>query len=531
MRNESTYYRTEQVPEPARLAGLATLALLTLAGCTVGPKYHQPPALTQAPPPPTYKEAKPPAPTAEDKATGAAAPSNDGLSEWKPANPSDAMLRGKWWEIYNEPELNALEDQLNINNQTIKQYFENFMEARAIVREARAQYYPTVTASPSWGRSHGSANLGNNTGTNKAGSTASLISLPLDVSWEPDVFGRIRNQVHEAQYNAQVSAADLENERLAEQASLAEYYFDIRGQDQLQKVLNDTVEADKKALALTQALYETGVDNQISVVQAQSALQSAQASATNVTLLRAQYQHAIAMLTGKAASDFSIPVKPMTTAPPPIPVGIPSQLLERRPDIAAAERNMASANAAVGVAYSAFFPTFTLSAGGGFQSSSWKHLLDWPSRTWSLGVGASQTLYSAELGPGLNQYVSTYNADVAAYRQTVLTAFQQVEDYLVAVRVYSVQIQQQQQAVDSAQKALDLELGRYETGIDPYIDVVTLQTTLLGDQQAVVGSQVEQMTASVELIEALGGGWDKSQLPTPQQVTQTPDKADTKTVQ
>ena len=178
MRNESTYYRTEQVPEPARLAGLATLALLTLAGCTVGPKYHQPPALTQAPPPPTYKEAKPPAPTAEDKATGAAAPSNDGLSEWKPANPSDAMLRGKWWEIYNEPELNALEDQLNINNQTIKQYFENFMEARAIVREARAQYYPTVTASPSWGRSRGSANLGNNTGTNKAGSTASLITYP-----------------------------------------------------------------------------------------------------------------------------------------------------------------------------------------------------------------------------------------------------------------------------------------------------------------------------------------------------------------
>jgi NodT family efflux transporter outer membrane factor (OMF) lipoprotein len=530
MRKKSNHYRTEQVPKPDRTTALATLALLALAGCTVGPKYHQPPALSQAPPP-AYKEVTPPAPTAEAKATGAAAPSNDGLTEWKPANPSDAMLRGKWWGIYNEPDLDALEDQLNINNQTIKQFFENFMEARALVREARAQYYPTVTAGPSWGRSHGSANLGNNTGTNKAGSTASLMSLPIDVSWEPDVFGRIRNQVHEAQYNAQVSGADLENERLAEQASLAEFYFQIRGQDQLQKVLNATVDADTKALALTQSLYETGVDNQISVVQAQSALQSAQALATNVTLLRAQYEHAIAMLIGKPASDFSIPVKPMTTAPPPIPVGVPSQLLERRPDIAAAERTMASANAAVGVAYSAFFPTFTLSAGGGFQSSSWKHLLDWPSRTWSLGVGASQTLYSAELGPGLNQFVSTYNADVAAYRQTVLTAFQQVEDSLVAVRVYSVQIQQEQQAVDSAQKALDLELGRYETGIDPYIDVVTLQTTLLGDQQAVVSSQVLQMTASVEVIEALGGGWDRSQLVTPQQVTQTPDKADTKTVQ
>jgi NodT family efflux transporter outer membrane factor (OMF) lipoprotein len=506
--------------------------IVALAGCTVGPKYHQPAALPQAPPPPAYKEATPPAPTAEAKATGAAAPSDDGLTEWKPASPSDQMLRGKWWEIYNEPELNALEDQLNINNQTIKQYFENFMVARSIVREARAQYYPTVTANPTWGRSRGSANLGNNVGTvAKGGSTASIWALPLDVSWEPDLFGRIRNQVHEAQYSAQVSAADLENERLAEQASLAEYYFEVRGQDQLQKVLNATVDADKKALALTQALYDTGVDNQISVVQAQSALQSAQALATNVTLLRAQYQHAIAMLIGQSASDFSISVRPMITAPPPVPVGIPSQLLERRPDIAAAERTMASANAAVGVAYSAFFPTVTLSASGGFQSSSFKHLFDWPSRTWSLGVGASQTLYSAELGPGLNQYVSTYNADVAAYRQTVLTAFEQVEDYLAAVRVYSVQTQQQQQAVDAAQKALDLELGRYETGIDPYIDVVTLQTTLLGDQQAVVTSQVEQMTASVELIEALGGGWDKSQLPTPQQVTARPDKVDTKIVQ
>jgi len=355
--------------------------------------------------------------------------------------------------------------------------------------------------------------------------------VPLSVSWEPDLFGRIRNTVHEAQYAAQVSAADLENERLAEQASLAEYYFEIRGQDQLQKVLNATVEADKKALALTQSLYDTGIDNQISVVQAQSALQSAQASATNVTLLRAQYEHAIAMLIGKPASGFSIPVRPMTAAPPPIPVGIPSQLLERRPDIAGAERNMASANAAIGVAYAAFYPSITLSVSGGFESSTFEHLFDWPSRVWSLGPSISQTIYSAELGPGLNQYVSTYNSDVAAYRQTVLTAFQQVEDYLAAVRVYSVQIQQQQQAVGSAQKALDLELGRYETGIDPYIDVVTLQTTLLTDQQAVVGSQVEQMTASVELIEALGGGWDRSQLATPRQVTQKPDKADTKTVQ
>jgi NodT family efflux transporter outer membrane factor (OMF) lipoprotein len=250
-----------------------------------------------------------------------------------------------------------------------------------------------------------------------------------------------------------------------------------------------------------------------------------------VHLLRAQYEHAIAQLIGQPASSFSIPVRPMTAVPPPIPVGLPSQLLQRRPDIAAAERNMASANAAIGVAYAAFFPTVTLSMTGGLDSSSWKHLFDWPSRTWSLGVGASQTLYSAELGPGLSQFVSTYNADVATYRQTVLTAFQQVEDNIVAVNNYSRQIQQQQASVASTQKALDLEIGRYETGIDPYIDVLTLQTNLLASQQAVVGLQISQMTSSVSLIEALGGGWDTSQLPTPQQVTAKPDKAETKTVQ
>jgi NodT family efflux transporter outer membrane factor (OMF) lipoprotein len=505
------------------------MLLALVAGCTVGPKYHQPVALA-TPPPPAYKEAAPPPPTPEAKATGAAAPTAGDYKEWAPANPQDAMLRGKWWEIYNDPELNALEDQLEINNQTIKEYFENFMEARSLVREARAEYYPTVTAGPSWARSRSSANL---TGTNNSntGQTSSLISLPIDVSWEPDLFGRIRNTVHEEQYAAQLSAADLENERLTEEASLAEYFFEIRGQDQLQKVLNQTVDTDQKILDLTKSLYETGIDNQISVVQAQSTLQSAQAAATNIALLRAQYEHAIAMLIGKSASDFSIPVKPMTTAPPPVPIGVPSQLLQRRPDIAGAERNMASANAAIGVAYAAFYPSVTLAAGGGLESSSWKHLFDIPSRFWSIGPTVSQTLFSAELGPGLSQYVSTYNSDVAAYRQTVLTAFQQVEDYLVAVRVYSREIQQQQQAANSAKSALDLELGRYETGIDPYIDVVTLQTTYLADQQTVVSSQVSQMTASVELIEALGGGWDITQLPTPQQVTKTPDKADTKTVQ
>jgi NodT family efflux transporter outer membrane factor (OMF) lipoprotein len=520
-----------------RLAALLSLSIVVLlSGCTVGPKYH-PPVATAAPPPPAYKQVAPPPPTAAEQATGAAPPANVGLQEWQPANPSDAMLRGKWWEIYNDPELNQLEDRLNIDNQTIKEYFYNFMEARSLVREARAEYYPTVTFSPSWSRSRSSSNLGNSSGStsggsaNKSGSTSSLTALPIDVSWEPDLFGRIRNTVHEAQYSAQLSAADLENERLAEQASLAEYFFEIRGQDALQKVLNDTVEAEKKTLALTQSLYDTGINDQISLVQAQSALQSTQAAATNVGLLRAQYENAIAVLIGVSPSGFKIEIKPATPAPPPIPVGIPSQLLERRPDIAAAERSMAAANAAIGVAYSAFFPTVTLSAGAGLESSSWKHLFDWPSRFWSLGPSVSQTIFSAQLEPGLNQYVETYNADVATYRQTVLTAFQQVEDYLVAVKNYSVQIQQEQQAVASAQKAVDLELGRYQTGIDPYINVVTLQNTLLADQQSLTSLQISQMTASVELVQALGGGWDRSQLPTPQQTAQKPSKADKQIVQ
>ena len=536
MRKNLDHHRMHDLQQRGRLItpGTVALALLSLlGGCTVGPKYHQPAALTQAPPPPAYKEIPKPKPTpANAVASNSSAPNSQdqALQEWQPAQPSDQMLRGKWWEIYNQPELNALEDQLNINNQTIKQYFENFMEARAIVREARAQYYPSATIGPTWGRGRGSSNLGNNTGTNKAGTTSSLITAPFDVSWEPDLFGRIRNQVHEEQYAAQVSAADLENERLAEQASLAEYFFEIRGQDELQVVLNSAVDADKKALGLAQSRYDTGIDTQLSVVEAKATLESAAAQATNVGLLRAQYEHAIAMLIGKSASDFSIPVNPMTAAPPPIPVGIPSQLLERRPDIAGAERNMASANAAVGVAYSAFFPTVTLSASGGFQSSSWKHLFDWPSRTWSLGVGATETI-NAELGPGLNQYVTIYNSDVAAYRQTVLTAFQQVEDYLTAVSIYDRQTQQQQQAVNSTQAALGLEMGRYETGIDPYLDVVTLQVSLLNQQQSLVGLQVSQMTSSVQLIEALGGGWDRTQLPTPQQVTQAPPKVETKQIQ
>ena len=480
-----------------------------LAGCNVGPKYL-PPAMTA---PAAFKES----PAQFNEADG-----------WTVAQPQDAALRGKWWEIYNEPELNALEEQLNIDNQNIRQAFENFMEARALVREARSQYFPTVSVGGSYTRSQTSSNVGSTASSGTTGGQQSQVfSLPADVSWEPDLWGKVRNTVRASQYAAQLSAADLENERLTERASLAEFFFEIRGQDALEKLLSDTVEADRKALEIAKARYDTGVDDQISVVEAQTALYSAQSAGINLGIARAQYEHAIATLIGKPASTFSIPAEPKTSVPPPIPVGLPSQLLERRPDVAAAERNMAAANAQIGVAYAAFYPALTLSATGGMESSAIKNLFDWPSRFWSVGPSISETIYDGGLRRATaNQYIATYNANVAAYRQSVLAAFQQVEDSLAAVRILSQQILRQKEAVDSSQTFLRLELGRYDTGVDPYIDVVTAQTTLLSNQQSLTNLQVQEMTASVQLIESLGGGWDRSQLPTPAQITQKPSKSE-----
>jgi NodT family efflux transporter outer membrane factor (OMF) lipoprotein len=500
---------------------LCAASLLLISGCVVGPKYHAP--SPQAPAAP-YKESP-----SQINETG----------DWTVAQPADAMLRGKWWEIFNDPELNSLEEQIDVNNQNIKQFFENFMAARAIVREARAQYFPTLSAVPSITRSRSSANLGStSTTTSTTGTTgtsttttkleSSFYSLPLEASWEPDLWGKVRNTVRQAQYAAQVSAADLENERLSEQTSLAEYFFEIRGQDNLQKIYNETVEADQKAYDLTRSLYEAGIDDQISVVEAETTLRSAQAGATNVGIARAQFEHAIAVLVGKAASNFSIPVKPMVVAPPPIPIGVPSELLERRPDIAAAERTMAEANAAIGIAQAAYYPNLTLSAEGGFESSSFSKWLSWPSRFWSIGSSLSETVFDAGLRRAtVQQFIATYNADLAGYRQVVLAAFQQAEDSLAEVRILSKEIQQEQQAVDSANTFLKLEQARYESGIDPYVDVLIAQTTVLADEQTLNSLQVQQMSSAVALVEALGGGWDRSQLPSPRQVTQKPGKTET----
>ncbi len=515
---------------------LTLLAVLLLAGCRVGPKYVTPTAPAAAP---EYKE------------TAQTAYANTPPGAWQPAKPGDAMLKGKWWEVFHEPELNALEEQLDINNQNIAVYFQNFMAARAQVREAKSQYYPTLTTDPSFTRtkspstlhgagttsstnSSGSSGSGSGSGggtgggttgsatgvTTSSGVTSSVISLPFDVSWEPDLWGKIRNTVREYQYAAQVSAADLENERLTEQADLAEYYFELRGQDALQELYKQTLDADQKSLDLTKSLYETGIDNDESVAEAEITLENAQEASTGVATNRAIYEHAIATLIGKPASSFTMPVKPLTTQVPAIPVGLPSQLLQRRPDVAAAERTVAEANALIGVETAAYYPTLSLTGSGGLESSAISTLFSVPALFWSAGASASETIFDAGLRRAtVAQYRAQYNADAATYRQTVLTAFQQVEDYLSTLRVTSAQIQQEDTAVKSAQRYVDIATARYETGLDPYLDVLTAQTTLLSDQQQQVTLRVSEMTAAVELVQALGGGWDNTQLPAAATVT------------
>ncbi|HXX71898.1 MAG TPA: efflux transporter outer membrane subunit, partial [Candidatus Acidoferrum sp.] len=477
-----------------------------------GPQYNKPAAITPASP--NYRGA------------------TTDLTEqpgWKVASPNDQMLRGKWWEIFQEPELNALEDQLNIDNQSVKFYFENYLAARAIIREARSQYYPTVTVGAGYSRTRSSASLAGGAVTGGSGSSSgaqfSEFTTPLDISWAPDLFGRVRNLVKSDQAAAQISAADLENERLLEQATLAETYFQIRGQDVLEQILDETVTADREIFELAQARYEVGTDTLVSVEEARQILESARATATNVALVRTQYEHAIATLLGKAATDFRLATRALTAVPPPVPTGTPSQLLERRPDIAAAERQMAEANAVIGIGYAAYYPTVTLSASGGFSSNGLGKLFAAPSRIWSVGASVSETVYDGGLRRAtIDQYIATYNADVANYRQTVLAAFQQVEDYLSQTSLVSQEIIQQQASTDAAGRAYELEMVRYQTGLDPYLNLLTTQTTLLSSRQTLLNLKVQQMSSAVLLIEALGGGWDSSQLPTAQEVTQRPSE-------
>jgi NodT family efflux transporter outer membrane factor (OMF) lipoprotein len=503
VRYPASRFASSRIRQRNRFVHLSLL-LLTFCGftgCNVGPKYLRP----VVPAPPAFKEL----------GTQQAA---DG-STWKPAQPQDGALRGKWWEIYQEPELNALEDKLNVSNQNIAQSYDNFMAARAQVQQARSNYYPTVSVGASYSRNRSSQSQGAGSSVSSANPNSNVFNLPFDVSWEPDLWGRVRNIVRQFSNAAQVSAADLENVKLTEQTNLAVFYFQLRGQDALEDLYQETVEVDQKSLDLTRVLYKTGLGNDEAVAQAEIALESATAAATNAEIARAQYEHAIALLVGEPASTFSVPVRALTTQVPNIPVGVPSELLERRPDIAAAERTMAEANALIGVQKAAYYPTLNITGTAGFEASKVSNWMTAPSRYWSVGPVASETIFDGGLRKAtMAQYTALYNADVAGYKQAVLVAFQQTEDSLASLRLLNQQIEQQQETVASAQRYFDVATARYTTGVDPYLNVFTAQSTLLANQQTVIVLRVQQMTSSVQLIEALGGGWNVNQLPSEHEV-------------
>ena len=486
----------------ARMCLAVTSCLL--AGCTVGPKYRVPAANTPA----AYKELTP----ADYKDT-------DG---WKVAQPKDDALRGKWWEIFGDPQLNALEEKVDVSNQNIAAAAASFLAARSLVKEARSQYFPRVTANPAITVQRPSATMSSGKAggsTSSSTSTFADYSLPFDATWQPDLFGRIRNTVRSAAYGAQASAADLANTRLIIQADVAVDYFQLRGEDALKKLLDSTVDDFNQSLALTRALYETGIESDEAVAQAETQLEATKAQDAALGVQRAQFEHAIAMLTGQPASTFSIPIEPLSSTPPAIPIGVPSQLLERRPDIATAERLVAQANAQIGIARAAYFPTVTLSAAAGLESSSITSWFTWPSRFFSLGPAAAETIFDAGLRRAtVEQFRAQYDETVANYRQTVLIAFQQVEDNLASLRILSVEIQHQDMAIKSAERSLALAQNRYKLGIDPYLNVLTAQTALLSNQETAFDLRIQQMTASGGLIEALGGGWNASQLPSPGQL-------------
>jgi NodT family efflux transporter outer membrane factor (OMF) lipoprotein len=487
------------MPNNFQILAVSLIGLVLFKGCDKAPKYAKPTVAT----PPAYKEVAPDAFKETD--------------DWKFAHPSDAVIRGKWWEMFNDAQLNALEEQLNSANQNIALADANFRAARALVKESRSEYFPTVTTSPSIIVSRQSAAA---THSNVSpGRLSTNYSLPFDASWEPDFWGRIRNTVVASASEAQATAADLQNVRLSVEAELAFDYYQLRSVDAEKALLDSTIAAFQEQLNLTRVRFETGIASDEDVAQAETQLKTTQAQATDLGIQRAQLEHAIALLTGQPASTFSLAVAPLEANPPVVPVGLPSQLLERRPDIAAAERRVAEANAEIGVTKAAFFPSLILGATGGLESTSIASWFTWPARFFSLGPTLSQTLFDKGRRKAQTEFArAQYDGTVASYRNTVLTSFQEVEDNIAALRILSRELEQQNEAVASAQRALTLAMERYRSGIDSYLNVITAQATLLNNQRTAVNLQAQQMTASVELIKALGGGWNASQLPTPKQL-------------
>ncbi|HKT68305.1 MAG TPA: efflux transporter outer membrane subunit [Terriglobales bacterium] len=456
-------------------------------GCAVGPKYSRP----TAPAPPAYKE------------TGA----------WKQAQPSEQALGGDWWTIFNDPQLNGLEQQVNVSNQNLKAAEAQFRQARAVLRYYRADYYPTITGGASATRAHTSENRQPHS-TTLSGRTFTDLMLPVTLSYQADVWGRVRKTVEASREQAQASAADLAAVNLAMHADLALDYFQARGLDAEEQLLNSTVADYQQALQLTQNRYQGGLASGLDVQQAQAQLDSTRAQAIDVGVLRAQYEHAVATLVGTPAPTFTLPPLPLSIPPPNIPLGLPSELLERRPDIAGAERRVAAANAQVGIATSAYYPVLNLAASAGFESGSITTLISGPSLFWSAGPAAAATLFDVGRRRALSEEAhAAYDQTVANYRETVLTGFQQVEDELNAISLLQQEAQVQGEAVAAAQKALATATNRYKGGVTSYLEVITAQNVALTNEVAAVNILGRRMAATVLLIQALGGGWNAANLP------------------
>ena len=480
MKRPGTFRRTAAV--------LTSVAMAVLIGCKVGPNYVKP---TVPPPPLAFKET----------------PAN-----WKQATPQDQLPKGKWWEIYGDQELNSLEEKIAVSNQTLKVSYQQYMVAHDLVRQARAQLFPTLNVGPAGSRTQLSENRP--TFTTLSTSNYSDITLTGDISYEVDLWGQVRRAVESARENVQASAGDLENVSLSLHSELAVDYFSLRGLDLQKQLLDATVIDFEKALQLTQARYHGGVASDVDVAQAETQLETTRAQAIETGVARAQFEHAIAVLTGETASMFSIPVAPLNATPPEIPLGLPSELLERRPDIAAAERRVASANAEIGVAIAAYYPQVALGASGGFESATIGTLIQGPSALWSVGGSAVQTVLDGGRRRAVTQQArDNHEATVASYRENVLEAFQQVEDNLAATRLLEKELATQQVAVASARRSVDLSTTRYKRGITTYLEVLTAQSTALSNERTAADLMTRRMTASVQLIKALGGGWDSSQLP------------------
>jgi NodT family efflux transporter outer membrane factor (OMF) lipoprotein len=466
---------------------LIAITVLQLAGCMVGPKYHPP--VTQAPS--AYKE----------------------VGDWKPAQPNDQNLGGSWWTIFQDPQLDALELQVNVSNQNLKAAEAQYRQARAVLRYYRADYYPTVTAAPSATRTRNSANRPPQNSIFN-GITYNDFVLPFDVSYQADVWGRVRKNVESYREQAQASAADLATVNLSMHADLAVDYFQARSLDAEEKLLNSTVKQYEQALELNESRFQGGIASEVEVEQAKTQLQTTRAIAIDVGVARAQYEHAVAILIGKPPAEFSLPPLPLTAPPPHVPISLPSELLERRPDIAGAERRVAAANAQIGVAKSAYYPLINLSATGGFESSAITTLINGPSGLWSIGLSAVGTVFDVGRRRALNdQARAAYDYQVAAYRENVLTGFQQVEDNLAAVRILENEAKVQDEAVAAAQRSLDLSVTRYKGGVTSYLEVITAQSAALADEVTAVNILGRRMANTVLLMQALGGGWDRSSLP------------------